>query len=103
MGASFLEVLEARLDGALGSLSWWGQPAHLSRLLWLYDIRELVMQAADRSTQEELSGHSDTSTKKKQPSIPSLRAHFLSPSYPGTGLRSHSVGLSKRGGVASDV
>ena len=23
-----LEVLKARLDGALGSLSWWGQPVH---------------------------------------------------------------------------
>ena len=24
VGASFLEVFKARLDGALGSLSWWG-------------------------------------------------------------------------------
>lgn len=23
-----LEVLKTRLDGALGSLSWWGQPVH---------------------------------------------------------------------------
>ena len=28
VGAPYLEVLEAGLDGALGSLSWWGQPAH---------------------------------------------------------------------------
>jgi len=27
-GASSLEVPKARLDGALGSLCWWGQPAH---------------------------------------------------------------------------
>ena len=26
--APSLEGLKARLDGALGSLSWWGQPAH---------------------------------------------------------------------------
>jgi len=26
--APSLEALKARLDGALGSLSWWGQPAH---------------------------------------------------------------------------
>jgi len=25
VGAPSLEVLKARLDGALGSLSWWGQ------------------------------------------------------------------------------
>jgi len=28
VGAPSVEVLKARLDGALGSLSWWGQPAH---------------------------------------------------------------------------
>jgi len=28
VGASSLEVLKARLDGAMGSLSWWGQQSH---------------------------------------------------------------------------
>jgi len=28
VGAPSLEVLKARLDGALGSLSWWGNRAH---------------------------------------------------------------------------
>jgi len=27
-GSPSLEVLKARLDGALSSLSWWGHPAH---------------------------------------------------------------------------
>jgi len=31
-GAPSLEALEAGLDGALGSLSWWGQPAHGRRM-----------------------------------------------------------------------
>ena len=48
-GAPSLELLKARLDGAMGSLSWWGQPAHgrgwgskfsfnvsHSMLLWLW-------------------------------------------------------------------
>ena len=33
-GVPSLEVLKAGLDGALGSLSWWGQPAHGSILLY---------------------------------------------------------------------
>ena len=28
MGAPSLQVHEGRLDGGLGRLSWWGQPAH---------------------------------------------------------------------------
>jgi len=28
VGTPSLEVLKARWDEALGSLSWWGQPAH---------------------------------------------------------------------------
>jgi len=33
MCAPSLEVLKTRLDGALGGLSWWGQPAHGRGLL----------------------------------------------------------------------
>jgi len=35
--APSLEVLKARLDGAEGSLSWWGEPAH-GRGLELSDL-----------------------------------------------------------------
>ena len=32
VGAPTLEAFKARLDGALGSLSWWGAALHMARL-----------------------------------------------------------------------
>jgi len=37
VGVPSLKVLKARLDAALGSLSWWGQPVH-GRGLELSDL-----------------------------------------------------------------
>jgi len=38
VGALFLEVPKARLDGALCSLVWWGQPAHSQGWKWMISI-----------------------------------------------------------------
>jgi len=38
VGAPSLEVPKARLDGALCSLVWWGQPAHSQGWKWMISI-----------------------------------------------------------------
>jgi len=38
-GAPFLEALKAKLDGALGSLSWWGAALPMTRAEALRDFR----------------------------------------------------------------
>jgi len=41
LGAPSLEVLKARLDGALGSLSWW-----VAIGLWQWDWNEKILKRA---------------------------------------------------------